>query len=314
MTALVPRNRYLVTAAGRTVGSRAAAAAITLLPVGGGPLLCLLAAVVASVLDAPAILLLCVVGVLAFIAGTIAAWVFLLAGSKDMNSASQMWLAGDNTSPLPLCQRALARVFRGDVRMRAFYMLGLCAEANGDFAEAQDLFRRAYQAIPAMAASKWKRRGQCLMLSHSAIALVAMGRFDEADAAARSASALFLPLPGGPNVLEALADDAAFGAVGVSAALRDLEPGRDPRVLLTLSSAVVLAGRGMAREALELVDRERYSLNAGLFPRERALLENIEGRSRGLLAGGPMRSPGHASSAMSTAFADWAARVLPMQS
>jgi len=314
MTALVTRNRYLVTAAGRAVGSRSAAGAITLLPIVGG----LIVGVVASwsaPLESPVMFTLAVLfGIVAFIAGTVATWIFLLAGSKDMNAASQMWLAGDNNSPLPLCHRSLARVFRGDIRMRAFYMLGLCAEANGDFAEAQDLFRCAYEAIPAMAASKWKRRGQCLMLSHSAIALVAMGRFDEADAAARSASALFLPLPGGPNLLEALTDDAAFGAVGISAALRDLEPGRDPRVLVALSSAVVLAGRGMAREALELVDRERYSLNAGLFPRERALLENIEARSRGLLAGGPMRSPGQASSAMSTAFAGWAARVLPMQS
>jgi hypothetical protein len=191
--------------------------------------------------------------------------------------------------------------------MRAFYTLGLIAEANADFAEAEELFRLAYDSVPAMAAQKWKRRGQCLMLSHSAIALVALGRLGEADLRVRTASALFPPVAVG-GLFDALGDDTAFGAVGVATALRDLEPGRDPRALLTLASAVVLAARGMAREAIELVDRERHVVEAGLLPREKALLANVESRSRGLLAGGAMRAPGQP---LAAEVSGWAERVLP---
>jgi hypothetical protein len=148
------------------------------------------------------------------------------------------------------------------------------------------------------------------MLSHAAIGLVAIGRLGEADACVRAASALFPPVHAG-GILDALGDDTALGHAGVAAALRDLEPGREPRALLTVASAVVLAARGHARDALDLVERERPSLNAGLLPREHALLANIEARSRALLSGGPMRSPGLASRGIEERAAAWAARVLP---
>lgn len=308
MGSLARTNKYLVTRSGRVVGSRVVPAVTLLGPLLGGLLLGAAGVAAGVALDMPAVsVLAALIGLALFASGTIAAWVFLLDGGKGVARAAELWLAGD-TPGVELCQRPLARVFRADVRMRAFHTLGLIAEANGDFAEAEDLFRRAYDAVPAMAAQRWKRHAQCLMMAHSAIALVAIGRLDEADQRARAASALYPPVAGG-GLLDALGDDTAFGALGIAAALRDLEPGRDPRALVALSSAVVLAARGNARDALELVNRERFCLDAGLLPREKALLANVEARSRGLLPGGAMRSPGQASPSPDR----WAQRVLPGQ-
>jgi tetratricopeptide (TPR) repeat protein len=303
-------NRYLVNRSGRSVASRVGPGFWLIGPLVGGPVVGIVGGLVGSLIYLDVVIALsALLGLGMFFGGIVMAWVFLLTGASDVARAAELWLAGDTAAAIPLCHRPLQRVFRADIRMRAIYTLGLCAEADGAFAEADDLFRRAFDAIPAMAAQKWKRRGQCLMLSHRAIALIASGRMDEADAVVRMASALFPPVA--PGVLDALTDDAAFGAVGVSAALRDLEPGREPRVHLALSSAVVLAARGMARESLELVERERQFLVPGLLPRERALLENVEVRARGLLAGGPMRSPGLAPATSDLAVASWAERILP---
>lgn len=311
MNALAQRNRYLVTRSGRFVGTRAAAAATFFVPLLGAPVVGVIGAVVGSVIGSDALVALSLLLAFVLFFGVVALqWVFLLGGASAVQRASQTVAMGDTRSPIELCHKPLARVFRADVRTRAFFVLGMCAETNGDFAEAADLFDRASRMIPAMAAGKWQRHARVLMLSHRAIALVACRRLDEADLAVRTASQLFPPRP--PGAFDAFTDDAAFGAAGISTALRDLEPGRDPRALLTLASVVVLAARGMGREAVELVDRERYFLNAGLLPRERALVARVESRARGLLAGGPMRSPGMAPPAVVDPASDaWAERVLP---
>lgn len=298
-------NRYLVTASGASVGSRVVPGILLLGGILGGPFVGIVGCILGAALELPALAgLALVVAFFAFLASTVLAWVFLLKGSNDLRAASELWLRGNTRDALPLCHRTLGRVFRADLRMRALYILGLCAEANGDFAEAADLFATSYESIPAMAAPKWKRHGQCMMLSHRAIALVALGRLDEADMLVRSASELF-PTLTTHGVMDVLTDDAGFGAAGVSTALRELEPGRDPRALLTFASVVVLSVRGMVREALELAAREQYSLAAGLLPREKALLAAVDARSRGLLMGGPMRAPGALAS-----HDPWAERVL----
>jgi hypothetical protein len=305
------RNRYLVTSSGRFVGTRTLPTLFMLGGFIGAPLLAIVGVTLGTAIELPVIAVLSVLlGIGGFVLTVIALWVVLLGGQRDVARAAQMWLAGDASGPIPLCQKPLGRVFRSDLRMRALYTLGLCAETNGDFAEADDLFRRAHDSVPAFAAAKWKRHGQCMMLAHRAIALVATGRLAEADAMVRQASLLFPPIV--PGVLDLITDDAAFGAIGVAAALRDLEPGRDRRALLTLATVVVLAARGMGRESLELLDRERYALMAGLLPREKSLLSNVEVRSRGLLAGGPMRSPGVAAHPSELAGAAWADRILPV--
>jgi tetratricopeptide (TPR) repeat protein len=230
--------------------------------------------------------------------------VLLIRGSGAAARASAAWLAGDVASAVPLCQSALATVFRADVRARALHVLGLTAEANGDFLEAADLFARAEQTIPAMTAEKYKRHARALMLSHRALALTALGRLDEADFVARRVSAIYATPAS--TALDIFTDDAAFGSFGVGAAMRDLEPGRDPRALVALASAVVLSARGMPREAVDLLARERYVLQHGLLPREKALIASVELRAGTQLGGGPMRLPGAAAP-----LDPWAERVLP---
>lgn len=311
MGQLAARNRYLVNASGRFVGDRTVAAFVFFGPLVGSFVIGFVGTLVGQLTNIPAIAGLSVlVAVVLFFGAVVAQWVFLFGGSSSVAQGSSLAMSGNTQAAIPLLQKPLGRVFRADVRTRALYTLGLCAESHGDFAEAEDLFDRAAKMIPAMAAGKWQRHGRVMMGSHRAIALVALNRLDEADMLVRMASAQFPPRP--PGALDVLSDDAAFGAVGISAALRDLEPGRDPRALLTLASVVVLAARGMAREAVELVERERYFLNAGLLPRERALVAHVENRSRGLLAGGPMRSPGmQQHQQVDPAGEAWAQKVLP---
>ena len=312
MNALVPqRNRYLTTASGRSLVPRivpalASFGPILVVPLFGGILFTIAAAMDLGVLAAIVLAL----SSLSFVIGAGMAWYFILGGMSRNTRAAQALMVGDINTAVPLAQWPLPRAFRADVRMRSFYILGLAAEQNSDFAEAEECFRAAYGSIPAFGNSRLKRHGQLLMLCHSALALVATGRFAEADNAVRMASALFVPVPGGGGFMDAFTNDAAFGAMGVSGALQNLEPGRDPRALLSLVSALVLVSKGMPREGLELVERERYFLNAGLLPREKALVANIENRARAAFAGGPMRSPGQMV-APADPMSGWAARILP---
>jgi hypothetical protein len=92
----------------------------------------------------------------------------------------------------------------------------------------------------------------------------------------------------------------------VNAALADMEPGRDPRALLTLASLVLLAARGMSREAIDLAERERVTLARGLLPREQALARGAEAKARRALEAGVHRMPGEVEDAADP----WAARVL----
>jgi tetratricopeptide (TPR) repeat protein len=308
-------NKYLTTPSGHFLGTRAAATLLFIVPMLLAPVLGAAGVLLGVMLDVVALgVLSALVAFVVFTAVVIAQWAFILGSGGQLTRATELWMAGDTRSAVALCHKPLARVFRADVRTRALHVLGLCAEANGDFAEAEDLFAGAVEMIPAMVASKWKRHARVLMLSRRAIALVALGRVDEADALARQASAIFPPAP--PGGLDFITDDASFGAVGVAAALRDLEPGRDPRAVLTLACATVLTRRGAAKEALELIDRERWLLDRGLSPRERALIARVERHARGRLEGGPLRAAAMvpAPAPHDPASEAWVDRVLPRTS
>lgn len=280
-------NRYLLTAAGRDLSSRWRQAVPLFASIVGGPLLMLAGFAAEVIFDAGAAIFVILSGVFLFIGGIVYAWVLLLGGAKDVANAAQHWLYGDPTAAVALCQKTLGRVYRADIRTRALYTLGLCAEATADFREAEDLFARSEAALPAMVAPRWKQHLRMQSHCHRAVALVALGDLDRADALVRQAANLFLPPKLG--VLDALTDDVHTGGIGMAVALRDVEPGRDPRALLTLASVVVLAARGLGREALELLERERPALRVGLLPREHALLEHAEVRARQTLPGGAFR-------------------------
>lgn len=305
--ALVPqRNRYLVTRSGAFVGTRAFAAAFTFGGLLGAPLLGAAGMAIGALLDSPALVgISLLLAFLAFVGTTILMWVFLLRGGSSVRNGAQALGQGDPVTAVALAQKPLLFVFRSDIRTRALYVIGLAAEANADFSESEDLFRRAVDALPAMATSRWKRYSRCLMLCHRAIALVALRRVDEADVCVREATQLFPRRPDG--ALDAFMNDEAFGAIGINTSLRDIENGRDPRGLLTLACALVLSARGMGREALELIHREEWALNTGLHHRERVLLAHVRTHAQARLAGAPMRAGG-----LAAPVDPWAERVLPM--
>ena len=119
MSALVRTNRYLVTPSGRTLGSRFLPGAGLLGPLLGGPLLAMVGGIVGSALESGALVALAMLaGFALFLGGTVLAWVLLLSGSKNVGLAARMWLAGDSSGPIPLCQTTLARVFRADIRIK----------------------------------------------------------------------------------------------------------------------------------------------------------------------------------------------------
>ncbi len=302
-------SRYLVTASGVSVGSRVGPAVMLFGGFGLAVAVGVVGVAVGAELESGALVVSSlVVALLAFCATVALQWVAILSGAKGLDRATRQHLAGDSRGVLEACHQPLRFVFRSDLRTRALYLLGLLAESNAHFDEAADLFDRAARMIPALAAFKWQRHARVLMLCHRAVSLVALGRVEEADVAVRQASQLFPERPTG--VFDAIADDTAFGALGVAASLQNLEPGRDPRALLTFACAVVLEARGMPREALELLDRERASLFAGLTSRERALVARLEGRARGRLAGTPLRAAGVAPDAVEGADDAWADDVL----
>jgi hypothetical protein len=293
------RNRYLVTRSGGWVADRTKPFLYFLGPILVSPILLVAAAALeVGLLAAFAFLLL--------ILGVVLGWVFLLKGGSGVKTAGEAWLAGDPARAIPLCQSALATVFRSDVRTKAFHILGLCAEANGDFHEALDLFDRVIGMVPAFGTATNKKRAQILVQSHRALCLVALGRIDDADAAVRVASMAFAAPTPQSALSSLLLDDEAFGTAGVNAALAQMEPGRDPRALLTLATVVLLAARGMAKEAIDIVARERMTVGRGLLPREIALLRSAETRARRALAGGVHR----VAEAPEEAVDPWAARVL----
>lgn len=75
MGELIQTNRYLVTPSGRVVGSRVGPTLLLAGPLAGGPVVGVVGVAVGSAIDSPAVAgLACLVGVLLFLGGTIAAW------------------------------------------------------------------------------------------------------------------------------------------------------------------------------------------------------------------------------------------------
>lgn len=292
-------NRYLVLRSGRSIAGRTLPFFVLFGPMVLAPLF----VVAASLVDLAGLGVL--FGIVAFLGGVVAGWVFLLRGASNVKTAGEAWLAGDYARAIALSQSALATVFRADIRTKAFHVLGLSAEANGDFAEALDLFDRVLAMMPAFGTATNKARANVLVHSHRALCLVALGRIEEADAAVRHASFVFAQ-PANAGAFDFLVNDEAFGTLGVNKALAEMEPGRDPRALLTLATVVVLSARGMAREALDILERERATVARGLLPREHALFRGAEARARRALAAGVHR----VADAPEEAVDPWAARVL----
>jgi hypothetical protein len=220
-----------------------------------------------------------------------------LLHKRMLDGATEALQANDIASAVALCQRALAGGDEWGTAERALYLLGHCAETARDFAESEELFGRAMARVPWSKRTKWHT---ILMESHRSLALVALRRVDEAEMAVGRAIGA-CPAARSTSIF-AYPDDMGVDAVPFELSMTseallspgrrtggDIEP-RDPRDLLALARAVVLAARGRGREAIEVIESRRGSMSAGLLPRERALLVNAESHAYGLV-GGPLRLP-----------------------
>lgn len=308
-------NRYLVTASRQFVGSNGRLMLVWIGGTSGIVLLLCLGGALAAALQLHATAGLMALSAVAAVLGMVR----LLFGNiqraaHEVATAAGAWLAGADRDAVDRCQSVLKSCFRGDVRTKALHVLGLVAARRGDFTDAVDLEERALRAIPAGATTMWKHRARVLILSHRAVSLVAVGRVMDAAAALREANAAFSQ-SGCLGTLDTRGmqfESHVFGMTSVNAAVRELEPGRNPGAVLALGNAVVLAARGMNGEAIAIVERERTTLAQYLLPHERALALRVEARCRAALGvamgGGPMRQPAVAPA--EGAAVEWAERVL----
>src|SRR5262249_30024306 len=138
------------------------------------------------------------------------------------------------------------------------------------FREAGEIFRRALAMVPAFAAAMPRRRIQALISAHAAMNYAATGDHVRAnDMIQRCYRELGTNPQGGFDFFRM--DDSAFGAIGINAALNEIEQRRDPRPLAVLAAALVTYRNGDARAAYDLIMVERQSVEHGLAANERAL-------------------------------------------
>jgi hypothetical protein len=227
-----------------------------------------------------------------FIASPVVMWRRLLRAGRELEQATLAWQRGDLSLIRPAAHFALREVFRADMRTRAFHLLGLAAEQEGDFAAAVDLFSRAEHEIPSMAAGSRKRDARLLMEAHRALSLAALGSLGEAHSVLQRASQ-DLSMLGQTGGFDALMDDSTWGlgSVSINEMLVKIEGGRPARAIVGLAWALFHLARGDHHSALGLIDAERAVFDHGLLPRERALIDAISAVARTRLGAGPHRAP-----------------------
>jgi tetratricopeptide (TPR) repeat protein len=212
--------------------------------------------------------------VVILIVATIVIWVLLLGSKSKLRSAEGAIYQGDFASAVRTARFVLWTTFRSDVQLVALFVLGLVAERIGAFREAAEIFRRALDMVPAFAAASPRRRIRALISAHAAMDYAATGdRIRANDMIQRCYRELGTNPYGGFDFFRM--DDSAFGAIGVNAALNEIEQRRDPRPLAVLAAALVAYRNGDARAAYDLVMHERQSIEHGLAPNERALADML---------------------------------------
>ena len=301
------QNRYLVTAAGSRVGSRVGPALLT---IGGltAPFFLFVAAGIFSdnfvnhahqgdVLAVAALL-----GVGVFVAVVVLVWVWLFRSTGKLRAAEALALMGD-PSAKEGAHYALRRVFRADVRLRAFYVLGLLAERLGDFAEAADLFTRAGTSVPTTLTRAGKRL-PLMCLGHASLCHAAAG---ELPAATIKLQEAHRRIPGvyTQGFLEPLMDDSAYlGAASMSGNLNEIEARRDPRAMVALAGALLAFKNGHYRQCIDAASAEDGMFRLNLMAHEGELLEAIKAESLTKLGGGEYRG-----GSVAAPLSEWAAKA-----
>jgi len=301
-------NRYLVTTSGGRTGSRVLP---TLLTFGGlvGPFFLFgLFGVVSDTFVNGAhqgdVLAVGLVASIALFVGTVVlVWVWLFRSTGKLREAEALALSGD-VHAKEGAHYALARVFRTDVRLRAFYVLGLLAERLGDFADAADLFTRAGKALPVTLGTRAGKRIPLMCLGHGAFCHAAAGNLPVATAQLQEAHRR-IPNVYTQGIFESLMDDSAYlGSASMAGNLNEIEARRDPRAMVALAGALLAFRNGHYRACVDAVAAEDGMLRQNLMPHEGELVESLKAEAVAKLAGGEYRS-GAAASPLS----EWAARA-----
>ncbi|MFO0546895.1 MAG: hypothetical protein U0271_00840 [Polyangiaceae bacterium] len=230
-----------------------------------------------------------------FVAWPILLIVWLTSAGRALDAATDAWFEEKpawEEAATRASRRVLGRVFRADHRARALGLLGLVAEARCDFATAAARFEEAEAALPWLAPSAATRRARVLFLSHAALALVALGRLDDAREKLERAERE-LERPDRAQRFEWLYDDRRLfgGALSMRLALEHIERDRDAPGLVWLARVFLAVAEGAPGKAQDWLARERGVIQLDLTERERGLARALEQRSALLLGGGPQRGP-----------------------
>ncbi len=285
------KNRYLVKASGRRVGSRVGPSLMFFGGLLGVPLLGALMVVLGAEAELPLLAALGVMlGLVAFVGSVVLQWVFIFGAASRLRQGEAAVLRGDTGAATALAHYALERVFRADFRMRAFYTLGLAAERAGHFVEAAELFALAERGLPAMLARVHETRARALCSSHAAFCLAAAGSIPEAASALGRAHAL-LPQVGRAGTFDGLLDDRAWGvgAASMNTTVSEIEQRRDVRAVTTLAGALLAFKNGHYPSALDAFAMEGELLRWHTQPHEQALLSRIEREALARIGGGQYR-------------------------
>jgi hypothetical protein len=305
------KNRYLVGPSGRAVGSRVPAALATFGGLLGGPLLFVIGGLSTEtfvnrahrddVLGGSML-----AALFLFFATGITLVVWIVSSSRRLREAEPLALAGDLAAG-DLARYPLPRVFRPDVRIRAFYTLGLLAERRGDFVEAADLFARARDLRPMVLGTEKARRAMVMVLGHLAFCQAAAGRL---TAAGQSLTAVHTMLPRmGPGAFGFLVDDSMWLGPVSTTTMYDVEPRRDARAMVVLAGALLAFKNGHYRACVDAAGPEVAMLRQNLLPDEGALYERVSAEALARLSGGEYRGGGPSGSG--NAWADAALAPVP---
>jgi hypothetical protein len=174
-------------------------------------------------------------------------------------------------------RRLLVRVQGGHMHWATMLLLGRCAEAKGDFAEAAEIFDFASSSLGGPGMRVLRRQLAPFAAAHRAFALAAVGRLEEADAA-----------------LAVTSDPIAL-------------PPTKARVVR--ARALLLARRREHRALLDLLAAERMLVRNATAERDRELLRVLGALAQRALAGGT-RAPAHRHE-VDPVFRPWIERVAP---
>jgi hypothetical protein len=266
-----------------------------------GPALITLFAVLMD--SSPVFVALFVVSLLANIGVLFVTIIRIFIALATLRGKYQDALNGNTAAVLRSAHGALRWVFRGDIRLAAYYLLGLTAEARGDFADAAEAFACAVKSMPIGNLAVTKRRVGGLAAGHLAFCLAGAGRPQEAHRALAQAQQYLMLGPGAFDFMEPL--NQGFSTLG------GIEPGRDPRAVVALAGIATAHANGAHRDALDIITREGQALGYGILPRERALVMALERKTRATLdAAGVMRGAAELAPAPGNQDEAWAARYL----